>query len=349
MAASALGAHSRGFDVNPLACLITAAKATEIEPSEVNALAQRARSVAGGMPACEPLKLRHSKVEWFSEHVAVELAQIISWLSSMSLDRKVTQVVAVALSGATRDASWIRKSGWKLHRMDEAARAAHRVSAWKSFARRLDHYARYSGKVALSGTVEITEGSFDTYRGGDDRFDVILTSPPYGDSRTTVQYGAASGICLDVISRLPGLEQTYRPGGRIDADCLGTRGLPPVSRLKPFWSGAASGEAARRVSSFLGDFRNLCTHLRAALAPDGTIVMVVGRRSVGGFRVRLDEFAIATMKEAGLRCVAIERRALAEKTLPRVVNRFARSMDVERRVVGQVKTMDSEIILTFRD
>jgi site-specific DNA-methyltransferase (cytosine-N4-specific) len=53
----------------------------------------------------------------------------------------------------------------------------------------------------------------------DGMFDHVLTSPPYGDSNTTVQYGAASGICLDVVTRISGLEAFFVAGSRIDSAC----------------------------------------------------------------------------------------------------------------------------------
>jgi hypothetical protein len=89
--------------------------------------------------------------------------------------------------------------------------------------------------------------------------------------------------------------------------------------------------------------------MRQALVPGGTMVMVVGRRSVGGFRVRLDDFSVATMEELGLRTVDVVRRRIGNKTLPRVINRFARAAEPERRESGRVKTMDEEVIITFRD
>ena len=133
-----------------------------------------------------------------------------------------TLVAAVALSAATRDAAWIRKSGWKLHRMDELARTTHTPSAWSCFIRRLDHYVRHAGEAPLTGSVEVKLGAFTASQELENRYDVVLTSPPYGDSKTTVQYGATSGICLDVVTRLPGLEYLQRPRGQIDRDCLGS-------------------------------------------------------------------------------------------------------------------------------
>ena len=75
--------------------------------------------------------------------------------------------------------------------------------------------------------------------------------------------------------------------------------------------------------------------------------MVVGRRSVRGFRVKLDEFAIVEMEALGYSARKIQRRRLQQKRLPRAVNRFARATGAEQRISGRVKTMDEEIILTL--
>jgi impB/mucB/samB family len=65
--------------------------------------------------------------------------------------------------------------------------------------------------------------------------------------RTTVQYGATSGICLDVIARLPGLEHLQRTGAQIDRDCLGSRSDGEAVALRPFWAGPPG---ARRDGGF---------------------------------------------------------------------------------------------------
>src|SRR3546814_20394921 len=86
-----------------------------------------------------------------------------------------------------------------------------RISDWSSdvcssdlsFQRRLLHYVREVEFSAWSGDVDIHFGRADAATAAElGCFDVVLTSPPYGDSRTTVQYGSASAICLDVVSRI---------------------------------------------------------------------------------------------------------------------------------------------------
>ena len=87
MAASALGAQSHGFDVNPLAGFITEAKAADVLPATIGELARHAAVASRSMRSCDPIRVRHSKVPWFSEEVGVELAQIIDWLTQARLGR----------------------------------------------------------------------------------------------------------------------------------------------------------------------------------------------------------------------------------------------------------------------
>jgi site-specific DNA-methyltransferase (cytosine-N4-specific) len=349
-AASEFGGSCVGVDVNPLACLITKAKAAPASVENLSSMLAEIDSSNIGPFQESGVVPRNTSIEWFSPMVSVELAHIIDWINGLGLTRPDLLVAATALSAATRDAAWIRKSGWKLHRMPEAERLSRQPSAWASFRRRLKHYVETAGATSWAGEVSIHQGRADAMSCATlGRFDVILTSPPYGDSRTTVQYGATSSICLDVVSRLRGLEDIYLPGRDIDGACLGSKDtIYPRDDLKQFWSGAQSGDGFRRVYKFLADFSLTLRHISGLLKPHGTIAMVVGRRSVGGYRVKFDNFAVAEMISLGFVVDRIERRRLRSKSLPRSVNRFGRASELSDREKGRTKTMDEEIILTFR-
>lgn len=206
--------------------------------------------------------------------------------------------------------------------------------------------------MPLRGVVKTRRTSaFDAAAQADleDRYDVLLTSPPYGDSKTTVQYGGVSGICLDVVSRIHGLEGHYTTGNDIDRACLGGRRADSsLTDLRRYWAGAPGGESAFRISAFLEEFAQTSRALTSLLKPGGTMVMVVGRRSVGGFRVKLDAFLDDRMTALGMCTTTIEKRRIRQKRVPRTVNRFARSSCELTRDAGATKTMDEEIILSFQ-
>lgn len=53
-----------------------------------------------------------------------------------------------------------------------------------------------------------------------EKFDIVLTSPPYGDSGTTVAYGQYSSLALEWAQDLPPFAANYR----VDSESLGKRG-----------------------------------------------------------------------------------------------------------------------------
>lgn len=358
MAAAARGANCVGADANPLACLLTRAKAAQACLTTIAAVAKDAERISAAGYTCEPLMLRdHSKVQWFSRKVAAELTAIVAWINNLGLNIPERLVVGAALSAAARDASWCRKGGWKLHRLAAAQREAKVDSAWGRFAARLRHYLVDAKRVPLSGSVAVVKNDarFSPRIGSAaelaSAFDLVLTSPPYGDSKSTVQYGAASGLCLDVVSRINGFEELFTFGRDIDASCLGgsARSCQDVklSNIRRYWAGSPQNAAAARVERFFADFWDVCYSIGDALRPEGIAVLVIGRRSTGGFRTKLDEFAMDAFGAFGMRLVSCERRPLKHKRLPSRTNRYGRAQSEERRSKGRTKTIADEIILTF--
>ena len=158
------------------------------------------------------------RVDWYSNTVKQELAQIVGWINLLGLDEAEKTVVAVALSTAARNASYCRNGRWKLHRMAECQRATHACSAWEAFGKALRYYVDYGFLCShryWAGSTLFADKHKGYSRHGEGVMtlplpaDLILTSPPYGDSKSTVQYGAASSLCLDVVSQVSGLEELY--------------------------------------------------------------------------------------------------------------------------------------------
>lgn len=361
MAAATQGAVCTGLDWNPLACLITQAKAAKASLETIATVAAECGSARRQRVRRMQLKLRGEyKVTWFSGRVLRELSEILSWVNSLSLPSNDRVVVAMALSATARAASFCRKNGWKLHRLSSEGRAQLHVSPWEVFETKLRQYAREQLLNPIPpGHVSVARA--DARRLGSPseagkKFDVIITSPPYGDSQTTIQYGAASALCLEVVSRIDGFHDWFALGRDIDQHCLGgarnsaeTKQPEALSSLRPYWAGSQSGNGYARVSRFLHDLGVICGGFRRVLAPGGRIAIVVGRRSVGGYRVKLDEFLIDQLETQGLHHLKTTRRSLQGKRLPRRINKYGRSKNRARRTLGATVTMLDEYILLFRD
>ena len=360
IAGAAVPGEFLGIDVNPLACLITMAKATDVRAETISELIA---DIEDGRQRVKPKPLyfrEQRKVPWYSDAVLAEIGQMVSWINEMKLDLPYKTVMATAFSAAVRDASYCEIGRWKLHRINVAARRKHVKSAWDCLKRRLQLYAgETTGTGPPKGNVSVVRGNAaDVVAGISSRtdpllFDLVITSPPYGDSKTTVQYGAASALCLDAVSQIDGFEEFFMQGVDIDRQCLGgsrrsSVGDREISEIpKRYWGGAQGTKTAATVAAFLADVSFVFAQVTGALKPKGRAVVVLGRRSVGGFRVKLDLLLVDCMERLGLRLESRERRALHDKQLPRRINRFGRAASDHIRAKGLTKTMSEEFILTF--
>jgi site-specific DNA-methyltransferase (cytosine-N4-specific) len=346
-----------GIDANPLAWLLTQAKLAQPSASIIKAILAEidtTRRIRRGRPL-QPAGER--KVEWFTPEVLVDLGCIITWINRLALAEAELLLVASALSATVREVSYARQSGWKLHRLDAVARATFAASAWDRLARRLRyclHELTTTRPVEGAFHIELANARSlsqpDSSARSHGPYDVVLTSPPYGDSRTTVQYGAASSLCLSVVARIKGLEHLALTGPMIDNACLGghLRDVDFDVDLKRYWGGSAATRVGRSVRAFLADYDDICESIALNLRPGGKAILVVGRRFTGGSRLKLDEFTVERFEARGVSLVSREMRDLQYKRVPRRINRFARSCSDADRARGIVTTMNSEIILVLQ-
>jgi hypothetical protein len=150
------------------------------------------------------------------------------------------------------------------------------------------------------------------------------------------------------VSPLAGFESYAARGGVIDANCLGGNSKDmPDDRLALFWAGKQGTKEANSAGRFLTSLATACSTVSEALRPGGTAVFVVGRRSTGGFRLKIDEFICDDMASRGFQVTSLRRRSLKGKWAPQHVNRFARASCEIKRASGLLPTMKDEIIVTL--
>lgn len=139
----------------------------------------------------------------------------------------------------------------------------------------------------------------------DPRFDAVITSPPYGDSQTTVQYGGITRLVWPILEQLTGLTSlTGIDGNEVDAKCLGR--ISPLAKVvayEKYWKGGATNQRRHAVASFLFDVETCLEELTHCVKRRGKIVLVVANRRVGSHRQHLDLFCADTLRNCGMKLV----------------------------------------------
>ena len=194
-----LNRNAYGIDLNPLAIFLAKAKATEINPStlfkEYCNLVDRfgeTKSDKLGRPNFMNIDF------WFKEKVILKLARLKKVISEIK-NKKVRNFFLISFSETVRLSSNTNSGEFKLVRIKSDKLANHdpdvlgifrkktesNIEGMRKFYRDLDKNTWARAIYGDTSRVNTIENS---------SIDCIITSPPYGDSRTTVAYGQFSRL-----------------------------------------------------------------------------------------------------------------------------------------------------------
>ena len=360
VAAAEEGAVGIGMDVNPLAVLIAYAKSRSTEVDDLSlVLAELLEARNAGLLASAGSVTPSAgrRVTWFGERAARELGEIVCAINAASRRWPTRLILTVILSATAREVSFARQDQWKLHRLGRIARGRMRQDAWGIFERRvrsawgevvtldkLEGNCRFVIGDARNAEVLLKRVTSDGY------VDTIITSPPYGDSQTTVQYGAMSSLCMDVVARVRFFLQFRIVGGAVDRAGLGGSmsidARDSKRMLSEYWAGGVENPQCRKAGAYVHDLVDRIRATARCLRPGGLFVTVIGRRLVGGWRLRSDEVIHDTLAKIGFSRVTCRRRRIMAKVTPPRINRMARGEMTRGR--RRVRTMREEWILVHR-
>jgi site-specific DNA-methyltransferase (cytosine-N4-specific) len=289
------GMETVGVDLNPLAILLARVKTTPLDLRAIRREHQRILVRYDDTPTA-PTEVDIQDINfWYSRSAVAGLSRLRAAIREVDSE-ELRCFFELCFAETARYVSWTRKDEYKTYRMPEEKRVDWRPSVLGSFAdvvthnteRMADFNRRLPEGAPKSRIVEGDVRVPATLSGG--TFDLIVTSPPYGDSRTTVAYGQYSSLSLRWLG--------YDRGtvNRTDRESLG--GRPATKADSPLDSPTLNLHLAEirakdpaRTRDVLAFYIDLCDAFRliaARLAPGGTACVVVGNRTVKGVRLETD-------------------------------------------------------------
>ena len=141
----------------------------------------------------------------FSEDVIKRLAFLRDRINAVA-DESVRNFFWVAFSETVRECSYTRNDEFKLYRMPPQKLATFKPDVFGVFQGKLTrNRAGLEAYLRKRRDIEIFVSSRNTANRElpekqlSEGFDLIITSPPYGDSQTTVAYGQFSRLSADWI------------------------------------------------------------------------------------------------------------------------------------------------------
>jgi len=353
------GISSYGVDINPLAILLSKVKTTPISPSLLKGVFEGIRDKITDAQY-NPRVLSSVEIPdffnidyWFKPKVIKELAYIKEIISGID-DERIRNFFYVAFSETVRKVSNTRGGEFKLFRMPQE-----KLKSWNP-----DTFSVFLGTCERDiGMMKEFYSSLDTQRvekgelysqvlSEDMRYptsvpkksiDFIATSPPYGDSRTTVAYGQFSRLALqwlgydyDIVKNI----DKSSLGGVRPAEMSDDVGSPTLSRTLNKIS-KEDEKRALDVYSFFLDFNKAVQEMDRVLTNNATVCMVVGNRTVKKVSIPTDIIITELFEEKGFEHIKTIVRAIPTKRLPK--------RGSPSNVAGDsVSTMNFEYIVIMR-
>ncbi len=294
-----------GIDINPLALLISKVKITPIEPKLL--AEEYRRLMAKCLEDKKNVNFKQKTIEkpnftniqfWFKPQVITDLTIIKNNINSIE-NQDIRDFFLVAFSETVRNASNTRNNEYKLYRLSEPMLKKHspntidlfKEKAKENIASMKEYHQNYNKNCKVEILSEDTRNRTSIQN---EEIDLIVTSPPYGDSRTTVAYGQFSRLSLQWLG-LPTKEVF-----NIDRKSLG--GIPTKDlknnlnspTLQETLNKIAANDPlrARDVLSFYEDFDKCVQELHRVTKQGAFLCFVVGNRTVKGIQIPTDEIIL---------------------------------------------------------
>lgn len=358
------GIEFTGFDINPLAILTCKAK-SQIFRSQL--LSQKAKTLSdrlfGDTRSTTDVAFAGCS-KWFTISASIHLSRIRRAIIAES-DQWARQIFWVVLAETIRQTSNSRTSTYKLHiRPDEEIRKTKCPA--EIFLRELGEACQrvqfheqsltergYLFQGQYTQGVNLFCGDVITAEKGKNErnYDLMITSPPYGDNRTTIPYGQFSFLASNwiLVDDLPGDPRLFSNTYATDTASLGGR----VSNIFAKWltlkeispafcvfikdlQSLRRPDLESKVISFIYDFFDATTSILGRMRSDSYLVWTLGNRTVGGINVPLVQICEEFQLYYGASHVATVKRRIPSKRFP-VRNSISGTMAAECLLVMRAK------------
>lgn len=364
------GLNSVGYDVNPTARFMSQVKYQNYDISRLRTFCQRLDSALDSMKlihwgtAVKGSGFTRDQIKtWYPNKTIREIASSLELIDITDLElgcnNKNRLFARVALSDCLREVSiqrmneWknYRVKGWRLTDMDDLYQELTPLFKEKLHSNLIDVNAYidklkdesvyYSTKANLDQVNCVDTTKFNLIP--DEGTDLVVTSPPYGDSPTTVAYEQFSwqtNVWLGFDTRPSGQLAKDMMGGIIakKVESLGCQVVDSaIRKMKP--------KFAKRNYSFYRDYLKSVENIATNVKRGGHVCYIVGNRTTGGQKMRLDLFTRWAFEQNGFKRVGkIRKRKIPNTRMPGIIAVTGSNKAKKYKV----RTMNNEFIIVCK-
>lgn len=337
-----------GTDINPLARFISEIKTTKYD---INAIINDYKLIDKEILSYDVNKViiqdysRLTKyLYWYKEDVLIKLSYIEHAIKECTSKPKFFLLILAEL---IREVSYTRKGEFKRYKMTDKQIANFKPDVfglfYKIVARNIKGLKDFNEKLSYDGCTSLARiCDFNSVYGipddiiEDETIDMVVTSPPYGDSKTTVAYEQFSRWANQWFNFIgtKNIDTLLMGGVKQTKETFVTKSIrEELDQIKNI-----DYNRYKDVIAFLNDYSNSIKNVAKKVRTKGKICYVVGCRTVKGIQIPLDYFTAEMFEQNNCKHIETIVRNFPNKRMP--------SKNSPTNKVGEtVTTMNHEYIV----
>lgn len=315
-----------GTDINPLARLIAEGKTDySLDPSKIEEEISRFYSEIYQKDGREKIPKVRNMEYWFKPLIIPKLGKIRYYTDNIE-DIGIRRFFQVAFSETIRESSNTRKGEFKLFRYAQEqldklnpdpyaimmSKLERNKAGLAQFKELMSHLNR-SPNVKILNLNSVNQ--IPSREVPENSVDIVVTSPPYGDSHTTVAYGQYSRLSSEWLSLIS--------KENIDSSSMGGTPLREIPDFPSESLNAAIKTISERnfkraleVASFYEDLLASIGNVSKLIKNDGLACYVVGNRRVSEVTLPTSDVIKDFFSFSGLNYVTTHLRSIPNKRMP---------------------------------
>ncbi|MFH1713493.1 MAG: transcriptional repressor LexA [Candidatus Jacksonbacteria bacterium] len=345
-----LGRNSYGIDLNPLAVFLAKVKTTPINSRLITKEYMELLAKIHKIKDNEIKKPEFKNIEfWFKDKVIIKLAKIKKAIQEIK-NKNIQNFFLAAFSETVRKSSNTKNGEFKLVRIKKEKLQNYNPNVLNLFKQKaelnINGMDEFNKNVDKKTRTKIIFGDSAKDNGiKNNSIDCIITSPPYGDSRTTVAYGQFSRLSAQWID----IFDKPNDASEVDNKLLGGKAVKNlihslssnylIETLKKITK--KDEKRARDVLSFYIGLNGCLKMAYKILKPKKYFCIVIGNRLVKQVRIPTDFIMTELSQKIGFTCEDIFVRNISGKRMPK--------KNSPTNKIGELEeTMNKESIVILR-
>lgn len=286
-----------GIELNPFANFMAKTKLENLEVEDAEKAFDFAKQIFfdGG----EKFKLANFKnIDfWYSKKTIADLSKLLDAITKIK-NENARNFLLLAFCETTRKTSYLDAGGFKMYRSRSKIKTVFEPDVFKEFEK---VFSRNIKLLKANNDIIPQKSTSQILLQGDSRFvrpeieaesvDFILTSPPYGDSKTTVAYGQYSRLPWQWLSQnddIIQLDNNLLGGKTKNANAVIVNFSPTLKTQLAEIENADSSKRSADVISFYSDLHETLKSASHYLKREHYFVLVTGNRTVKKVYLRTD-------------------------------------------------------------